>query len=139
MYVPVSLIEETQWYVLTERSTPLPQFQDHIFIGHHGKSIARQSFSREFRRCADMIGSEATLHHLRHTFAINVLQYLNRLSADKPEEARNNLKTLQVLMGHADVRTTELYLEAMEVTSPAVVSALDYLYGEAIGNGAVKY
>ncbi|VWC37119.1 Tyrosine recombinase XerC [Burkholderia aenigmatica] len=129
VYVPTSLIEETQWYVITDRYEPDPGFEDYVFLGQNGRPLSRRSLSGEFRRCATLIGTDATLHHLRHTYAVNVLRFLDRISVGQIGEARNSLKTLQVLMGHAHSETTELYLRAMDVTNNAVVSALEYLYG----------
>lgn len=130
VYVPVQLIEETRWYVLTERPAPVVENADQIFLGVRGTAIDRGCLSRVFRRGARSIGSDATFHHLRHTFAINVLRILeNRLSDG---DSLNSIKTLQVLMGHASFETTEIYLRAMDVTSDAVMQALDYLYGATL-------
>ncbi|WP_081065852.1 tyrosine-type recombinase/integrase [Burkholderia multivorans] len=129
VYVPISLVEETQWYVISDRSEPRPGFDDYVFLGRNGRPLSRNSLSREFRRCADLIGSDATLHHLRHTYAVNVLRFLDRTNANQISEAKNSLKTLQVLMGHAHSETTELYLRALDVTDATVVGALEYLYG----------
>jgi integrase len=131
-YVPISLVEETQWYVITERCDPCPGFEDYLFIGRRGRPLSRTSLSREFRRCADLIGSDATLHHLRHTYAVNVLRLLDKTGSEKVGNAKNSLKTLQVLMGHSRCETTEIYLRAMDVTSEAVVNALGYLYGASV-------
>lgn len=129
VYAPTALIEQTHWYVLTERPTPRLGYEGYVFIGRNGCPPSLHKFSEEFRRCADLIGSDATLHHLRHTYAVNVLRFLELASEKNSGDAKNCLKTLQVLMGHAHSETTEIYLAAMEVTSPAVISALDYLYG----------
>ena len=73
------------------------------------------------------IGSRATLHHLRHTFAAHVLNFLE---SHKSEHSENNtLKTVQVLLGHSHIETTEIYLRALDITNPTVVAALDHLYG----------
>ncbi|WP_081333400.1 tyrosine-type recombinase/integrase [Burkholderia vietnamiensis] len=130
LYVPVRLVEETQWYVLTERVTPLSKDAHRIFIGRRGLAIARASMSKVFRRHADEIGSDATLHHLRHTFAVHVLNMLERYSGDG--DSLNSIKTLQVLMGHASIASTEIYLRAMDVSSDAVMQAIDYLYGATL-------
>ncbi|RQT56341.1 integrase [Burkholderia cepacia] len=129
VYAPTSLVEQTHWYVLTERPTPQPGYEDFVFLGRNGRPPSPRKFSEEFRRCADLVGSDATLHHLRHTYAVNVLRFLELANDRNSGEARNCLKTLQVLMGHSNSEATEIYLVAMNVTSDAVVSALDYLYG----------
>ena len=129
VYAPVKLVEDTQWFFLTGRYKPLPSFEHHIFIGRTGRPLSRQALTKEFRRCGNLIGTDATLHHLRHTYAANVLAFLQRSNTE--DGGQNSLKTLQVLMGHASMESTEVYLRASEVTSAAVVEALDYLYGAA--------
>lgn len=126
-YAPMHLVEETNWYILTERPPAKPDFDEFVFINTQGRNISRQAVSREFRRCANEIGSSATLHHLRHTFAAHVLNFLEN---HKNEESTNNtVKAVQVLLGHARMETTEIYLRALEVTDNAVVDALEHLYG----------
>lgn len=130
LVVPSRLIEETIWYILTERSSFGEPETDHIFVGRGGGSISRQRMTRVFRECANAIGSAATLHHLRHTFAVNVLQALDQYEGSG--QAMNPLKTVQVLLGHASLSTTQIYLEALSMSSDAVRQALDYLYGGTI-------
>lgn len=127
LYVPTPLVEETQWYVLTERPVPLLKDARRIFIGRRRSAIDRASLSKVFRKHADRIGTDATFHHLRHTFAVNVLRMLELRGDDG--DSLNSIKTLQVLMGHASLESTEIYLRAMDVSSDAVMQALDYLYG----------
>jgi len=130
LYVPRQLIEETQWYVLIERPAPAVEGTDQIFLGARGKIIDRGCLSRAFTKEARSIGSDATFHHLRHTYAVNVLRVLENCISDG--DSLNAIKTLQVLMGHASFETTEIYLRAMDVTSDAVMQALDYLYGATL-------
>ncbi|WP_316248501.1 tyrosine-type recombinase/integrase [Cupriavidus campinensis] len=125
--VPPNLVEETRWYALMERPVAVRRDAELIFLGSRGAPISRASLTRHFRECADHIGSRATLHHLRHTFAVHVLHVLDCFAARG--NPMNSLKTLQVMMGHASVETTEVYLQAMSVCSDAVREALDYLYG----------
>jgi site-specific recombinase XerD len=133
IYVPNSLIEETHWFLMTGRNPPKPEYEDVVFIDRTGEPLSRQALSREFRRCANLIGSDATLHHLRHTFAITVLRNLDQLDSNRVEDAPNTLKTLQVLLGHSRCETTEIYLRAVQMTSNDVRSALERLYGDSHG------
>lgn len=126
--VLVSLIEETNWYVLVDRSAA--RSEKRIFVGKNGRAISRSTLSREFRRCADIVGTDATLHHLRHTFAVNVLSILER--SDSGDDPMNSIKTLQVLMGHASIESTEVYLRSVEASGDAVMAALSYLYGATL-------
>lgn len=127
VYAPLGLVEETNWYALLDR--PKSAFQE-VFINSQGRPVARGSLSSMFRRCADQIGSRATLHHLRHTFAAHVLRVLE--GYDRRGDAMNSLKTLQVLLGHASIETTEVYLRAVQVAGEPVVEALNFLYGETL-------
>lgn len=131
VHVPASLLEETNWFVLTDRIKPAaPSHNDMLFINRRGSPILRPTMSRCFRKSANAIGSQATLHHLRHTFAVQVLGILERRQAEGEE--LNSIKTLQVLLGHASVESTEIYLQAMQTSGNAVNEALEYLYGAAI-------
>ncbi|KHA76964.1 hypothetical protein NC77_18625 [Janthinobacterium lividum] len=61
------------------------------------------------------------------------MQVLARLQKYENEgDPINALKSLQILMGHASLETTEIYLDAMEVTSDAVAETLGYLYGASL-------
>lgn len=124
------LVEATQWYILTERPQPADEHaRDVVFLTRRGNPVSRNALTRAFRRCADEIGSEATLHHLRHTFAVQVLNALENYQGKGGP--MNSIKTLQVLLGHANIATTEIYLRAVEANSDAVLDALDFLYGSA--------
>lgn len=131
VHVPASLLEETNWFVLTDRIKPVKiSHKDFVFINRRGSPILRPAMSRCFRKSADAIGTEATLNHLRHTFAIHVLGILERRHSEGEE--LNSIKTLQVLLGHASLDSTEIYLQAMQTSSDAVIEALDYLYGSVL-------
>lgn len=128
IYAVPALIQETFWYVSCERPVPKNGNESYVFLGRTGKKVSRNAVTRQFRSAADQIGSRCTFHHLRHSFAMYVLDYLENVARKGVDI--NPLKTLQVLMGHASVDSTEVYLRAYEVTSPWVEAALQFLYGE---------
>ncbi|MBB3214484.1 integrase [Herbaspirillum sp. Sphag1AN] len=130
VYVPTSLIEESRWYALFDRPRSEKIQRKYLFIGRNGRQIGNQTLSTEFRKAADKIGSDATLHHLRHTFAVLALHILQ--SKVDNGASLNPLKTLQILMGHASIDTTEIYLRAMDIHSDAVEEALAFLYGSTL-------
>jgi integrase len=127
LYMPEKLLDDTRWYLLSDRPRPCPGCEDFVFLNERGRPVSRDSLTSTFRQCADRIGSKATLHHLRHTFAAHVLGILEK--AEQRGAPMNSLKTLQVLMGHASIDSTEIYLEALDICSDTVMDALDYLYG----------
>ena len=72
------------------------------------------------------------LHWLRHTFAMVMLTRLQIQARANP--ALNPLKIVQVLLGHASIATTAIYLRCVELYEPDINESLAWLYGEAIND-----
>ncbi|MFM0572031.1 tyrosine-type recombinase/integrase [Paraburkholderia caledonica] len=126
VHVPSQLLDETWWYIATERPAT-GAMQPKLFLHSSGRPTSRRALSDAYRAAAQKVGVPSTFHHLRHTFAVTVFQYLS-MKARSGEEI-NPLKTLQVLLGHASVKTSEVYLRALDIQSDSVREALDFLYG----------
>ncbi len=87
---------------LAEARTPLLEGKttDAVFVGRHtGTSLSRQAFWVLIKRYATIANIPVALspHTLRHAFATHLLNH----GAD--------LRVVQLLLGHADISTTQIY------------------------------
>jgi len=62
-----------------------------------------------------LCGISTVVNGLRHSFATHLLQ------------SGTNIRVVQKLMGHADVKTTEIYTHVLEQNINAVTSPLESL------------
>jgi site-specific recombinase XerD len=94
----------------------------------------RARLSAVFNAAFHAAGLDGSLHWLRHTFAMTMLVRLQRQAATSGVDL-NPLKVVQVLLGHASIATTAIYLRCVEVHERELAESLAYLYGELISDG----
>ncbi|MEG0974533.1 MAG: tyrosine-type recombinase/integrase [Comamonas sp.] len=118
------MLEDIIWGIMSENRLKPTEY---VFLNTRNQPITRNALTKAFGRFAKSIKSKSTLHGLRHSFATNVLNSVNKSAVGLDV---NSLKVVQTLLGHACVTTTETYIDAIETASPEVMKALAYLYGE---------
>jgi integrase/recombinase XerD len=68
-----------------------------LFVNHLGTSFSRKGMWKRFREMTLKAGLDAKVHTLRHSFATHLL------------EGGADLRSVQELLGHSDISTTQIY------------------------------
>ena len=99
--VPMSdaAIEALRRWIAGGRATIAGAAGGPIFVNRGGRALSRQGFWKQLRKLALAAGitKKISPHKLRHSFATHLL------------ERDVDLRTVQAMLGHADISTTEIY------------------------------
>jgi len=87
----VLYLEETRKTLLGNRISPA------VFINNRGTRLSRKGIWKRFQDIEALSGIESKVHTLRHSFATHLLA------------GGADLRSVQDLLGHADVSTTQIY------------------------------
>ncbi|MDV2486962.1 site-specific tyrosine recombinase XerD [Acinetobacter johnsonii] len=98
-------VEWVEKYLIESRPQLYKSATDYLFLTQHGGIMSRQNFWYAIKRYALQAGIQAELspHTLRHAFATHLLNH----GAD--------LRVVQMLLGHSDLSTTQIYTHVAQV------------------------
>ncbi len=93
--------EALENYVSSARDNLVKEESPALFVNYYGKRLTRQGFWKIVKRytLSAQIDKQITPHTLRHSFATHLIQN----GAD--------LKSVQEMLGHSDISTTQMYME----------------------------
>jgi len=124
VYLPYALAEkypaaakETSWQFAFPAHRLSVDPRSGVTRRHHVLESGLQKAVKNAVRKAGIL-KKATVHTLRHSFATHML------------EQGINIRVLQQLLGHADVKTTEIYTHVMRKDINTLQSPLDRLFSD---------
>ncbi len=88
----------------------------HLFVNRYGAPISVHGIEHIYKKYAKKarLATHSTPHYLRHTFATNLLAN----GAD--------LRSVQEILGHASVATTQIYTEVTTLRKKQVLNKFNY-------------
>ena len=93
-------LRKVKFYIENTRTSLLKsKISDYLFLNRNGKRMTRQGFWKNLRQYVIKSGINKTVtpHTIRHTFATHLL------------ERGADLRTIQILLGHSDISSTQIY------------------------------
>lgn len=121
VYLPYALAKkypnadkELGWqYVFPSRNLAVDPRSGIMRRHHIDQSVVNKAIKRAVKQCS--IYKKVSAHTFRHSFATHLLQ------------TGTDIRTIQALLGHADLRTTMIYTHVLKQGGQGVVSPFDNL------------
>src|SRR6266567_1028988 len=130
LWVPLELVDRTWRYIDRDRRRLVRDGArpPALWLGRWGRPLARGSIEGMFRHACLRAGTEGHFHMLRHTYAIVMLRILTYVNRKRGLAGSTNaLKAVQILLGHAGLASTAIYLQSLQVDEPTMGSAVEAL------------
>ncbi|MGI9533591.1 MAG: site-specific tyrosine recombinase XerD [Thermodesulfobacteriota bacterium] len=95
----ISLKKVKDYLSLSRPSLIKNKISDYLFITRRGSNFTRQGFWKIVKNYSNKVGIKKSIspHTIRHSFATHLL------------ENGADLRTIQMLLGHSDISTTQIY------------------------------
>jgi len=108
----VSVVDRVKRYIANERKKCN---NDYVFITNRGKKFTRQGIWKIAKKRSHAIGLDISPHTLRHLFATHLI------------ENGANLRSVQEMLGHESILTTQIYTDISDKTVEDVFHKLEIL------------
>lgn len=140
-YFPLHLLDRINDYINEERTSVIKKCKkqnqnyvstDALWLTEQGTLLSKEGLNKQFKVACKKASVNATFHDLRHTYAITMLALIQRQSIRDPNLGINPLKTLQILLGHTHLSSTDIYLQALEPNMTAIEESIEALYEKLI-------
>jgi len=113
---------------LLRETWKIHRHRDKLFPRPNGQAISENSLGEALRLARMQLGfgPDFTSHVLRHSFATRLL------------ETGVPIETIKILLGHASIRSTQIYLHLTEPIQCNIRKQLDRYFGDIVEEGGPK-
>ena len=130
VYVPTNIVQATHTYINFERKLRVERrsrglaLTGKLFVNSLGQDLNRTAYYKAFKKALGEFSSNYSPHDTRSTFATHVKA---RLDSSTNLANLDGVKIIQGLLGHADYKTTEIYIERLVASGTDVTDLLEQM------------